>query len=133
MHSRSNPQDIRRPTVALGLWLICVVAAGVWADPPTTQPTAPPTLEATDPKKDEAPSPPGAVGAPAQRTVQPARPAVQGPRSEYAPDPNAKWACDKMVVELEPVWRQANTNLTFDFTIRNEGTADLKINAKPGG
>lgn len=46
-------------------------------------------------------------------------------------DPNAKWACDKTVVQLEPVWR-GKDRLTFAFDIRNEGTADLRFRAKGG-
>ncbi|UCF33628.1 MAG: hypothetical protein JSV78_14975 [Phycisphaerales bacterium] len=46
-------------------------------------------------------------------------------------DPNTKWACDKTVVELEPVWR-GEDRLTFAFDIRNEGTADLRFRAKGG-
>jgi hypothetical protein len=46
-------------------------------------------------------------------------------------DPNAKWACDKTVVELEPVWR-GKDRLTFPFDIRNEGTADLRFRARGG-
>ena len=48
-----------------------------------------------------------------------------------AQNPDAKWACDKTTVELEPAWRGDN-KLTFDFEIRNEGTGDLKIRAKGG-
>jgi hypothetical protein len=46
-------------------------------------------------------------------------------------DPNAKWACDKMVVALDPVWR-GKDRLTFPFDIRNEGTADLRFRARGG-
>ncbi len=46
-------------------------------------------------------------------------------------NPNAKWACDQQMVLLEPVWRGAKT-LTFPFSIRNDGTADLQIKAKGG-
>jgi len=50
---------------------------------------------------------------------------------ELAKDSNAKWACDNTTVTLDPVWR-GSKDLTFDFEIRNEGTADLKIRAKGG-
>ena len=46
-------------------------------------------------------------------------------------DPNAKWACEKTVVTLPPIWRR-DEGVTFDFKIRNEGTADLRIRAKGG-
>ncbi len=52
-------------------------------------------------------------------------------RSKFQMNPNAKWACDQQIVLLEPVWRGAKT-LTFPFSIRNEGTADLRIRAKGG-
>ncbi len=42
-----------------------------------------------------------------------------------------KWACDQQTVAVDPVWR-GKSSLTFPFEIRNEGTADLKINAKGG-
>ena len=46
-------------------------------------------------------------------------------------DPGAKWACDKQAVTLEPTWRGPQS-LTFEFDIRNEGTADLRIKARGG-
>ena len=59
----------------------------------------------------------------------------QSPRrargSTFEMDDNAKWACDKTIVTLPPVWR-ADKKLTFRFDIRNDGTADLKIKAKGG-
>ena len=51
--------------------------------------------------------------------------------STFTMNPDAKWACDKQEVALEPVWR-GDQQLTFGFDIRNEGTADLKIKAKGG-
>ena len=55
-----------------------------------------------------------------------------GPRSrKFAMNPNAKWACDKQAVTLEPVWRGGEA-LKFEFDIRNEGTENLKIRAKGG-
>lgn len=53
------------------------------------------------------------------------------PISKFTMNPNAKWACDKETVALDPVWR-GNQQLTFGFDIRNEGTADLQIKAKGG-
>jgi hypothetical protein len=59
----------------------------------------------------------------------------KAPRPKRKPafemDPNAKWACDETVASLDPVWR-GDKKLTFNFDIRNEGTADLKIKAKGG-
>lgn len=49
----------------------------------------------------------------------------------FEPDPNAKWACDKPTVEVEPVWR-GNKSLTFAFDIKNNGTADLKYRPRGG-
>lgn len=46
-------------------------------------------------------------------------------------NPNAKWVCDKTEVTLPPIWRR-DEGVTFDFKIRNAGTADLKIRAKGG-
>jgi hypothetical protein len=136
MHFRSEQQTIRLQTVMLGLALTGVLFGTVWADPPATQPAGSPAGQAPAEKKD----PPAAktglaeqVREPAGQTVTPAPQRARTPRSEYPPDPNAKWACDKTEVVLDPIWRKANATLSFDFTIRNEGTADLKINAKGGG
>lgn len=46
-------------------------------------------------------------------------------------DPRPKWVCDQQTATAEPVWR-GQSSLTFSFNIRNEGTADLKINARGG-
>jgi len=46
-------------------------------------------------------------------------------------DPNAKFVCENSEVTLDPVWRNGK-DLTFPFKIRNDGTADLKIQAKGG-
>ena len=51
--------------------------------------------------------------------------------AQFEMDPNAKWACEKTVVTLPPIWRRVE-GVTFDFKIRNEGTADLRIRAKGG-
>lgn len=136
MRFRSGHQRIRRPAVTLGLLLTWALVATAWADPPTTQPAASPTTQASGRKNDEtAPTrrTPAQVREPAGQTTKPAPQGARAPRSEYPPDPNAKWACDKTEVVLEPMWRQTNSTVNFDFTIRNEGTADLKINAKGGG
>ena len=52
-------------------------------------------------------------------------------KNSFTMNPDAKWACDKDTVLLDPVWR-GNHQLTFGFDIRNEGTADLKIKARGG-
>jgi hypothetical protein len=46
-------------------------------------------------------------------------------------DPGAKWACDQQTVSVPPVWRGAE-DPTFNFDIRNEGTAALRIKAVGG-
>lgn len=46
-------------------------------------------------------------------------------------NPDAKWSCENLVVDLPPVWRGKDI-LTFPFKIKNEGTADLLIRAKGG-
>ena len=46
-------------------------------------------------------------------------------------DPNAKWVCEQPLAVAEPVWR-GDKAVTFNFNIRNEGTADLKIKARGG-
>jgi hypothetical protein len=46
-------------------------------------------------------------------------------------DAGAKWACDQQTLSVAPVWRGAE-DLTFNFDIRNEGTADLRIKARGG-
>lgn len=51
--------------------------------------------------------------------------------ASFEMDPNAKWVCDKTEVTLPPIWRR-DEGVTFDFKIRNAGTADLKIRAKGG-
>ncbi len=52
-------------------------------------------------------------------------------KAKFVMNPDAKWACDQQTSTLEPVWRGEKT-LTFQFSIRNEGTADLLIRAKGG-
>ncbi|MBN1511080.1 MAG: hypothetical protein JXB13_03625 [Phycisphaerae bacterium] len=136
MRFRSGHQRIRRPAVTWGLLLTWAMVATAWADPPTTQPAVSPAAQTPKQKADEpAPKPgtPAQVREPAGRTPKPAPQGARAPRSEYPPDPNAKWACDKTEVVLEPMWRGTNTTVSFDFTIRNEGTAELKIKAKGGG
>jgi len=82
---------------------------------------------------------PSAATRPGARAVnKPARPDARRPAvrpnkraSAFQMDPNAKFACDNATVTLEPVWRNGK-DLTFPFKIRNDGTADLQIQAKGG-
>ena len=53
-------------------------------------------------------------------------------RATFKMNPDAKWACDQTTVTLDPIWRGGPKKLTFDFEIRNEGTADLQIKAAGG-
>jgi len=59
------------------------------------------------------------------------RPSKRRSAKKFAPDPNAKWACEAPTQTEKPVWR-GDKKLTFTFHIRNEGTADLRIRAKGG-
>jgi hypothetical protein len=52
-------------------------------------------------------------------------------KPSFKTDPNAKWICEQTVCRVDPVWR-GNQKLTFDFYIRNDGTADLRMKAKGG-
>lgn len=72
---------------------------------------------------------PGTQSDPKKRTKPDARKHLF--KSKFAMNPDAKWACDKDTVSLDPVWR-GNQQLTFGFDIRNEGTAILQIKAKGG-
>lgn len=49
----------------------------------------------------------------------------------FQANPNAKWVCDKQTMVRESIWRGRST-LTYEFFIRNEGTADLRIKASGG-
>lgn len=58
---------------------------------------------------------------------------AQGSRvNKLEPNPNAKFACDELTVTAPPVWRSPTGSVDFEFSIRNEGTADLQIRAKGG-
>ena len=52
-------------------------------------------------------------------------------KTAFKADPNAKWVCDKQTVVHESIWRGRRT-LTYEFFIKNEGTADLRIKATGG-
>ena len=63
--------------------------------------------------------------------------AVAGPERKPAADstsPNkaggARWKCDKLVVEVGPIW--TGQPLACNFPIRNEGTEELVVRTKPG-
>ena len=64
-------------------------------------------------------------------TQSTARPSKRSIAQKLTPDPNAKWACEAPLQTHKPVWR-GDEKLTFTFHIRNEGTANLMINAKGG-
>lgn len=62
----------------------------------------------------------------------PAQEIVTGSGNSALPAiPSPRWGCDQQTVTAEPVWR-GQTDPTFTFHIRNEGTADLRINATGG-
>ena len=50
---------------------------------------------------------------------------------KFEMNPDAKWVCDKPTSAVDPIWR-GQAKLTFNFDIRNEGTADLRFRAKGG-
>jgi hypothetical protein len=79
---------------------------------------------ADDKRKDE-------IRAPQLRKVDGATSLIRNTNASFAPNPNAKWACDNTEVTHEPVWRGMK-DLTFSFDIRNAGTEDLRIRAKGG-
>ena len=64
-----------------------------------------------------------------QRRRPPTR--KQKPKPRFEMDPNAKWVCDEPTVSVDSVWR-GDKKLTFNFHIRNEGTADLRMKARGG-
>ena len=114
----------RMPGWGLGTLGLAFLGAAVLAGPTVANP--PP--EKAEPKvKRKVPRRPGSQVTPTRGKSSPR--AAQ--RSAFEMDPAAKWACDKTSVTLEPTWRGAK-NLTFNFDIRNEGTADLKIKARGG-
>ena len=43
---------------------------------------------------------------------------------------SVQWVCDKPTVTIDPIWR--GEQIACSFSIRNEGTGDLKIKAKGG-
>lgn len=68
-------------------------------------------------------------------TTPPAKPpeiVATPPDPATVMNPDAKWACDNAICTLEPIWRAEYTKLTFNFAIRNVGTADLIIKAQGG-
>lgn len=77
---------------------------------------------------------PPKAGATDKRGQASARRTPVSPRrgaSSFKMDPNAKFVCENRTVTLDPAWRNGK-DLTFPFSIRNDGTADLKIQAKGG-
>ena len=135
MRTQANRAATRPRTLvrfASGLVLTCVWMGVAAAEPPTTQPATKRTATKTPAQPSAQPATPAVQGKPAGTQAKAPVRRVRTPRSEYPPDPNAKWACDQSEVVLDPVWRQGDLKLTFSFTIRNKGTADLKIKAKGG-
>ena len=133
---------VNRGTIrgALGVWLAAwvLLAAGT-SHGQTVSPTTQPAKPDVKPARAEKAKPPRKTEVELKKPPAPTKGqrgttgrASKNRRSaEFTPDPNAKWACDKTEVTLEPVWRDEKA-LTFDFMIRNEGTADLRIRAKGG-
>ena len=122
-----------------GIGLLCTAfcATCAWGQLQPVGP-APDSKPAATPK--DQPGPSVKPGVPTTQPVPKAkpkrktkpRPRKRAPKkAQYKPDPNAKWACDQMTVELPPVWR-GKKKLTFSFDIRNEGTANLRIGARGG-
>ena len=73
---------------------------------------------------------------PAKKAVPATRPVNRVKRPPRATagfemNPNAKWACNETTVVQPPVWRTKG-KITWEFEIRNLGTADLQIRAKGG-
>ena len=115
-----------------------------WAvNPPTTQPAKPLIKPAAvqGPK----PAPPLTAGVKPARTAQ--RPGTRQPpkrKKGCGPagnpllnlnpppptEPQPRWACDALVVEIEPVW--AGSSAVFVFNIRNDGEGVLNIRLKGG-
>ena len=126
------PGRASRRARALVLCAACVAALAGYAlsetAAPSSQPEAKPeTLSATEVKGGAAPKAEIEPASEAKGTVS-----GQGTGdSEPTAMPEPKWACDRQTVTAEPVWR-GEKSLTFTFDIRNEGTADLRINAGGG-
>lgn len=58
------------------------------------------------------------------------KPKKKGAHLPIVPNPDAKWSCDKKTVDVGDVW--ADNSMEFVFTIKNEGTADLRFKARGG-
>lgn len=121
-------------TLGIGFLCMAVLAAFTLAQPkpadpkPKTDPVVKPKA-----KPDAAPkqSPKDAPGAKPAPKARPGRGRGSRGGAGFAMNPDAKWACDKQTMTLEPVWR-GDKPVTFSFDIRNEGTANLKIKARGG-
>ncbi len=107
--------------------------------PPKTEPAAKPKAKAPESDRSKAGEDPQAktkakTKADRAAKARTARASVVKNRKgkpKLEMNPDAKWVCDQPTAKLEPVWRSEET-LVFPFSIRNEGTADLKIRAKGG-
>ena len=114
----------------LGVSVLClVVFTGLTSAQQTTPAPKPKAEPSAKPKAKSVVTP---KGKPAPK-ITPKRRVGRASKKDakFVMDPNAKWACDKQTVALEPTWR-SNKPITFTFDIRNEGTADLKIKARGG-
>ena len=110
-----------RATLWATILLACAATLSASEPPPTTQPAEPPVLDQAAGAADQASGPDSAGPkdfAPGS-TTQPVE-ARKGP----------VWACSEQTIQTEPVW--AGQDVSCTFTIRNEGTANLKIKAKGG-
>lgn len=138
----------RTALCAVGL-LVCPSTVLASDPPPATQPAtgakttpkaAKPQQKRGAPKRRQArPRQRGGCGdtSPAQAPAvdQPTDSADQGPGPSTTSQPakdnkTPVWACSQQSIELEPVW--AGEPISCTFTVRNEGTAELKIRTKGG-
>ncbi len=152
--TRSAPSRVHPP--ATTVWLICLA---MWSASALAQQKSDATTSTGDPAnkfQTADKSPPAPQAHPGSKTIVPnkllpakgadqtksgakakkntaRRPTKKRPRpkTKFQMNPNAKWACAQQTATLEPVWRGSKT-VTFNFDIRNEGTADLLIKAKGG-
>lgn len=101
--------------------LACAATLSASDPPPTTQPAKPPVLDqpAGAADQDSDPDSAGPTDSAPGSTTQPVE-ARKGP----------VWACSERTIQTEPVW--AGQDVSCTFTIRNEGTTNLKIKAKGG-
>ena len=120
-----SPSDLvsrrGRATLWATILLTCAATLNASDPPPTTQPAEPPVLDQPAGAVDQASDPDsaGPKDSATGSTTQPVE-ARKGP----------VWACSEQTIQTEPVW--AGQPVSCTFTIRNEGTTNLKIKAKGG-